>query len=326
MTGDGVPPAPGSETEALWREVQQGLREDPPSLPPKLLYDVRGARLFEEIMRLEAYYPTRTEMGILEAHVDAMAELAGPDALLLEPGSGSGEKTRLLLRALPTPAAYVPVDVASVQLATFAQEIRSEHPGLEVLPVVADYTRPFPVPRPRRTPRRRVAFFPGSTVGNLTPAGALDFLAHLGEETGPGGGLLVGVDLVKDPALLEAAYNDPQGVTAAFNRNVLRHLNRVLGSDFDPGAFQHHAPWVPEHSRIEMRLVSPRAQRITFRPGLDGEPPFHLELGEGEWIVTEHSNKYTIPRFEALAKEAGWTPVARWTDPRDWFAVLFLER
>jgi dimethylhistidine N-methyltransferase len=317
---------PTSETELLWQEVREGLLQRPPSLPPKLFYDARGARLFEEIMRLDAYYPTRTEVGILEAHVAAMAELAGPHVLLLEPGSGSGEKTRLLLEALASPAAYVPVDVASVQLATFAQEIRKDHPELEVLPVVADYTRPFPVPTPRRSPRRRVAFFPGSTVGNLSPVAARAFLAHLGQETGPGGGLLIGVDLVKDPTLLEAAYNDPEGVTAAFNRNMLRHLNRILGSDFDPDDFAHHAPWIPEHSRIEMRLVSRRGQRITFRPGLEGEAPFHLDMAEGEWIVTEHSNKYTLPRFEALAQEAGWTPVARWTDPREWFAVLFLER
>ncbi len=316
----------GGETEELWKEVRQGLQRSPPTLPPKLFYDARGARLFEEIMRLEAYYPTRTEIEILRQHVDQMAERAGPDVLLLEPGSGSGEKTRLLLSALESPVAYVPVDVASVQLATFAQEVRRDHPSLEVLPVVADYTRSFPVPRPRRQPRRSVAFFPGSTVGNLEPPAARAFLAHLAEETGPGGGLLIGVDLVKDPSMLEAAYNDPEGVTAEFNRNMLRHLNRILGADFDPVAFEHHAPWLEAEGRIEMRLVSRRDQRITFRPGLEDEPPFHLDLPRGHFLVTEHSNKYTLQGFHRLTEAAGWHTVETWTDPNEWFAVQFLER
>jgi dimethylhistidine N-methyltransferase len=322
----GSPDAPGKGTEELWREVREGLRRSPPILPPKLFYDARGARLFEKIMRLEAYYPTRTEIGILRGHVDRMAERAGPDVLLLEPGSGSGEKTRLLLQALESPVAYVPVDVASVQLATFAQEVRREHPSLEVLPVVADYTRPFPVPRPRRQPRRTVAFFPGSTVGNLEPPAARAFLAHLAEETGPRGGLLIGVDLVKDAAMLEAAYNDPEGVTAEFNRNMLRHLNRILGADFDPKAFDHHAPWLEAEGRIEMRLVSRLDQRVTFRPGLEDEPPFHLDLPRGRFLVTEHSNKYTLQGFRRLTEAAGWRTVETWTDADEWFAVQFLER
>jgi dimethylhistidine N-methyltransferase len=327
-TSSSPPPSveSGGETGELWKEVRQGLQRSPPTLPPKLFYDARGARLFEDIMRLDAYYPTRTEIGILRRHVDRMAERAGPDVLLLEPGSGSGEKTRLLLQALESPVAYVPVDVASVQLATFAQEVRREHPSLEVLPVVADYTRPFPVPRPRREPRRSVAFFPGSTVGNLEPPAARAFLAHLAEETGPRGGLLIGVDLVKDPAMLEAAYNDPEGVTAEFNRNMLRHLNRILGADFDPGAFDHHAPWLAAEGRIEMRLVSRRDQRVTFRPGLEGEPPFHLDIPRGGFLVTEHSNKYTLRGFRRLTEAAGWRTVETWTDSNEWFAVQFLER
>ena len=315
-----------SPSSALWSEVKEGLRRSPPTLPPKLFYDVRGAQLFEEITRLEAYYLTRTEMEILRRHVGGMARQAGPEVLLLEPGSGSGEKTRLLLEALDSPVAYVPVDVASVQLAAFAQEVRLEHPSLEVLPVVGDYTHPFPVPTPKRSPRRTVAFFPGSTVGNLDPAEAQAFLTHLGAETGVEGGLIIGVDLVKDPLVLEAAYNDPGGVTAEFNRNMLRHLNRILGSDFDLGGFAHHAPWVPEGSRIEMRLVSRRDQKITFRPGLEDEPPFLLQLAEGEYLVTEHSNKYTLPDFHDLTAAAGWRTLQTWTDPDAWFAVQFLER
>lgn len=318
------PPEPQADT--LWTEVKEGLRRTPPTLPPKLFYDVRGAKLFEKITRLEAYYLTRTEMEILRRHVGGIARQAGPEVLLLEPGSGSGEKTRLLLKALESPVAYVPVDVASVQLASFAQEVRLEYPSLEVLPVVGDYTRPFPVPVPKRNPRRTVAFFPGSTVGNLDPAEARTFLTHLGAETGLGGGLIIGVDLVKESAVLEAAYNDPEGVTAEFNRNMLRHLNRILGADFDLGGFDHHAPWVPEASRIEMRLVSRRDQRITFRPGLEDEPPFPLHLAEGEYLVTEHSNKYTLPNFRTLTEAAGWRTLQTWTDPNAWFAVQFLER
>jgi L-histidine Nalpha-methyltransferase len=311
---------------SLWREVREGLLDSPPTLPPKLFYDARGARLFEEIMRLESYYPTRTEIGILEGHVGEMAGLAGPDVLLLEPGSGSGEKTRLLLDALETPVAYVPVDIAGSQLAAFAEQVRRDHPAVEVLPVVADYTRSFPVPVPTRQPRRSVVFFPGSTVGNLERDVAREFLAHLREEAGIGGGLLMGVDLVKEPSVLEAAYNDPEGVTAEFNRNMLRHLNAILGSDFEPEAFRHHAPWIPEHSRIEMRLVSRRAQRVTFRPPVEGEEEFQLDLGEGDFLVTEHSNKFSLPGLQALTESAGWRTVRTWTDPKEWFAVQFLER
>jgi dimethylhistidine N-methyltransferase len=309
----------------LWREVRDGLSRRPPALPPKLLYDARGARLFEEITRLPEYYPTRTEVGILREHLPEMAALAGPEALVLEPGSGSGEKTRLLLQALNRPVAYVPVDIAELQLAGFARQVRADHPGLEVLPVVADYTRPFPVPEPTQGPRRTLAFFPGSTVGNLDPDEAEDFLRLLRVAAGPGGGLLVGIDLVKDQRTLEAAYNDPGGVTEAFNLNVLHHLNRVLGSDFDPDGFEHRAPWIPEHRRIEMRLVARRAQAVTLPPVEPEEDPFGLELQEGDYLVTEHSNKFTLSGFRELAERSGWRTERSWTDPDDWFALVFLE-
>lgn len=323
----------GSDTAAAvlgrdqaWEEVVEGLRSRPRRLPPKLFYDARGAALFERIMRLDAYYPTRTELGILRRFAPEMASLAGPGVLLLEPGSGSGEKTMLLLGALDAPVAYVPVDISQRQLEAFAERVRAEHGVVEVLPVAADYTRAFPLPRPRREPRRTVVFFPGSTVGNFEPDAAGVFLHHLREEAGPGSALLLGVDLEKDPAVLELAYNDPEGVTAAFNRNILRHVNRLFEGDFDPDGFEHHAPWVAEHHRIEMRLVARHAQVAVIPHPSGDQPPEEVPFERGEHIVTEHSYKFTPERIESLTRDAGWRGVRTWTDERRWFGVQFLER
>jgi L-histidine Nalpha-methyltransferase len=324
------------DIEALREEVARGLSESPPRLPPKLFYDDRGARLFEEITRLPEYYPTRTEIGILETHLPEMARRIGSGVQVVEFGSGSGEKTELLLRTLKDPAAYVPVDIAEEQLRRVATSLDRTFPGLKVLPLAADYTRPFRLPGTGTGPGgeeggRPLLFFPGSTIGNFEPARARDFLRRAGRSLGPGALLLIGVDLVKPREVLEPAYNDARRVTEAFNRNALVHLNRVLDTDFRPNAFRHRAPWNEEAHRIEMHLVATEAQVVTL-PGTPADsgsptstPRFRLVLEEGDHIVTEHSYKYTLERFEQLTDEAGWITRETWTDPRDWFAVRFLE-
>ena len=347
--------------------MARGLSGSPPTLPPKLFYDDRGARLFEEITRLPEYYPTRTEVGILEAHLPEMARQIGPGVQVVEFGSGSGEKTELLLRALEDPAAYVPVDIAEEQLARVAAALVRSFPGLKVVPLAADYTRPFRLPDlgARRGGEagtgtetdddapRPLLFFPGSTIGNFEPADAGSFLRRAGESLGPGSLLLIGVDLVKPREILEPAYNDSRGVTAAFNRNALVHLNRVLATDFRPESFRHRASWNEKASRIEMHLVATEAQVVTLPAGPSSpgsaasgsgsspsrpdsaasgsgptasDPRLRLALEEGDHIVTEHSYKYTLERFEQLTDEAGWITRETWTDPRKWFAVRFLER
>lgn len=316
--------------EVLFEEISAGLRSDPRRIPEKLFYDRRGAELFEQITRLEAYYPTRTEFGILEDCVAEVSARIGPGATLVEFGSGSGRKTNLLLDALIRPARCVAIDISEAQLVRFTDELRVEYPQMEVFPLVTDYTRPFSLPQHDESkgggvPRRVLFFFPGSSIGNFEPDAAERFLHGVGMAGGAGGSLLIGVDLVKHGEILEAAYDDPQGVTSEFNRNALRHLNDLFGGDFNPAAFRHRAPWNASRSRIEMRLVSEIDQEVTlYPPQLDHEP-VRVFFREGEEIVTEHSYKYRGAEFERLCQRAGWTLVSRWMDDRGWFAVLLLE-
>lgn len=303
-------------------EVLAGLRAEPKTLPAKLFYDERGAALFDEITRLDAYYPTRTELGILREHGGAMAELVGAGALIVEYGSGEAEKVRPLLdhlRGARAPAAYVPVDISAAQLARVAAEVAAEYPDVPVVSLAADYTRPFVLPPlpPATSGARRVAFFPGSTIGNLHPPEAAAFLARLAADCGPGGALLLGADLRKDPDLLHAAYNDPAGVTAAFNLNVLARLNRELDATFAPERFRHYAFYNPAAGRVEMHLVSLEAQRVRVA----GEP---VAFERGESIWTESSYKYAPGELRALAAAGGFDVARIWTDPREWFAVLYL--
>jgi dimethylhistidine N-methyltransferase len=324
--------------DTLLEEVVRGLSGSPPRLPAKLLYDEVGAGLFEEITGLPEYYPTRTEIGILEAHLPEIARMAGPGLSVVEFGSGSGEKTELLLRALDRPAAYIPVDISREQLARVADTLDRRFPGLRVVPLSADYTRPFCLPTvdglPDDDATRVLLFFPGSTIGNFDPPAARDFLRRAGESLGPGAALLLGVDLTKGPEVLLPAYDDARGVTAAFNRNVLAHVNRLLGTDFQPESFRHRAVWNERASRIEMHLVAEEAQRVAVPATSNGkgkgsERPgarLRLELRPGDHIVTEHSYKYTLPGLADLTAAAGWATRATWTDRRKWFAVQFLER
>jgi dimethylhistidine N-methyltransferase len=312
----------GSSKESAYEpfvaDVLEGLRERPKRISPIYFYDARGSKLFDQICELKEYYPTRTEMRILADDGDDMARVIGEDALLVEFGSGSSMKTRLLLDRLPTLAAYVPVDISRSHLLNAARGIAAAYPRLEVLPVCADFTQPFAVPKPPRAARRVVVFFPGSTIGNFDPPQALSLMRVMHDVAGPGGGLLIGTDLVKDPEILVRAYDDARGVTAAFNLNVLRRFNRELNADFDLAGFEHRAVWNADAKRIEMHLVSTREQRVT----LAGE---RIDFAAGEIIVTEHCHKYTVASFAAQAARAGWTHVQHWLDPHGYFSVNYLE-
>jgi dimethylhistidine N-methyltransferase len=306
-------PDPGSFLD----DVVDGLSRPQKTLPPKYLYDEVGCALFDAICDLPEYYPTRTEIAIMREHARDVAARLGPGCALIEYGSGSGRKTRILIEAL-APVAYVPIDIAATQLKASSADLAREFPGLAVLAVCADYSRPLALPDMNGVnARRRVIYFPGSTIGNFTVPEAAAFLANARVVAGPGGGLLIGVDLKKDPALLNAAYNDAQGVTARFNLNLLARINRELGADFDLTAFRHDAFYNARLGRIEMHLVSLREQQVTVRGHV-------FSFRSGETIHTESSYKYSIEEFAALARGAGFVPQACWTDPEHLFSVHYL--
>lgn len=294
------------------REVLRGLSARPKSLPCKYFYDGRGSELFDEICKLDEYYPTRTELAILDAHAAEISSAIGPEAVLVEFGSGSGLKTRVLLRSLQNPIAYAPVEICSEALDASTAALRAEFPGLQVVPVHADYTEELRLQLPDG--RRRVVFFPGSTIGNFTPAQAVEFLARIAALVGPRGGLVIGVDLKKDPARLHAAYNDSAGVTARFNLNMLRRVNEELDGDLDVDAFRHYAFYNPIAGRIEMHLVAQRAHRATIADAT-------VEIAAGESIHTESSYKYTLDEFAGLAAEAGLSRRECWVDPDALFSL-----
>jgi dimethylhistidine N-methyltransferase len=299
-------------------EVLRGLRSPQKELPCKLFYDEVGSDLFEQITALDEYYPTRVEARIMR---DAGAEIAarlGPECLLIEYGSGSSTKTRILLDHLERPVAYVPIDISREQLQRSADEVARMYPRLRVEPVCADYTAPFEVPEVEGHLGRPVAYYPGSTIGNFVPEDARQFLARIADVCGPGGGLLIGVDLKKDPLMLHRAYNDALGITAAFNLNILRRLNRELGADFSLDHFRHYAFYNPVFDRVEMHLVSLRQQVVHV-----GHVCIHFDRGESIW--TEGSYKYNLHEFDELAAAAGWRVEQVWTDDRALFSVQYLE-
>jgi dimethylhistidine N-methyltransferase len=302
---------------AFARDVIGGLTARPKRLSPKYFYDETGSRLFEEITELPEYYPTRCELAILRAHAAEMMALIPADAALVEFGSGSSKKSRLMLDAAPALAAYVPVDISAKWLSAEAVRLRRDYPGLAVLPVAADFTQAFRLPQALAT-GARAGFFPGSTIGNFEPHQAGVFLQHAARLLGEDAILIVGVDLVKDVATLNAAYNDAAGVTAKFNLNLLARVNRELGADFDLAAFSHQAFYNRERARIEMHLAS----RIRQRVSICGR---EIEFGEAETIHTENSYKYTIESFGALTRRAGWAGVAAWTDADGYFLVQALR-
>ena len=304
-----------NETDCFRTDVLTGLAQSRKKLPAKYFYDAAGSRLFDRITELDEYYPTRTEFGIMRKHAAEMAERCGSRCMLIELGAGSLTKVRLLLDRLDRPAGFVPVDVSGEHLESAACELRDDYPDLEIRPVCADFTADFHLPL--RSPARKVVYFPGSTIGNFDPDDADALLRKISRLVGSGGGLLLGVDLRKDPAVLEAAYNDRSGVTAAFNRNLLERINRELGADFDPACFRHRAFYNRVRSRIEMHLVSTTDQLVRID---DSEIPFR----RGESIHTENSYKYDLGELRDRAAGCGLRTDVTWTDANRYFAVLLL--
>jgi dimethylhistidine N-methyltransferase len=299
-------------------EVVAGLTQPQKRLPCKYFYDAEGAALFEAICATPEYYLTRTELQIFRDHLPEVAKLVGPGAVVIEPGSGSGVKTRMLLEALQEPSAYVPVDLSRAQLLATAAEIAGALPDLEVLPVCADYTQAFPLPGPMASEGgRRVVFYPGSTIGNFDRQEAQGFLRHLAERIGPGGAIVLGVDLKKDPLVLHAAYNDAAGITARFNKNLLVRIAHTLQVDIHVDAFQHYAFYDPVEGRIEMHLVSLREQKWRI-----GSREISFAVGESIW--TESSYKYTRAELRDMAGRAGLTTLAELTDRDERFLVAVL--
>jgi dimethylhistidine N-methyltransferase len=296
-------------------DVLAGLSATPKELPCKYFYDERGSQLFDEICALAEYYPTRTENVIIRRHVHEMADQIGPGVMLVEYGSGSSTKTHALLDRLEEPVAYVPVDISREHLRRTANELSRLYPHIEMLPVCADFTKPFALPLSHRTPTHSAVFFPGSTIGNFKPAEARQMLVQLAAMCGTGGGLLIGIDLQKDVRTIEAAYNDARGVTAEFNLNVLRRINQELDGDFNLEQFRNCAVYQRRFGRVELSLVSQCDQWVSI-----GDHDFHFAAGER--IITEYSHKYTIPGFARMAADAGLTLRKAWTDPRQYFAVL----
>jgi L-histidine Nalpha-methyltransferase len=304
------------EENTFLRDVITGLSSRPKWMAAKHFYDAEGSRLFEKIMELPEYYPTRSEMQVLRDRAIEIAKLIPEDAALVEFGAGSNAKIRLLLEAAPQIAAYVPVDISAEYLAEQAEALRRDFPKLKVFPVVADFTKRFDLPTQVST-MPRVGFFPGSTIGNFEPLAAVSFLRNAARILGEKSSLIIGVDLVKDEAALNAAYNDAACVTAAFNLNLLARINREAGGNFDLAAFEHRAFFNHVRERIEMHLVSKKAQTVTI-----ADQAFEFE--EGETIHTENSYKYTREGFKNLARQAGWNERVLWTDEAGNFSVRAL--
>lgn len=312
-----IPQDYGLGRERFLTEVLNGLQKPQKELPSKYFYDEHGSDLFKRICSLEEYYITRTEASIMQANIAAMAELIGPSVLLVEYGCGDCQKIRFLLVHMSDPVAFIPIDISQKQLENATQELASDYPTLEVLPVCADYTSRFKLPSPKRSFSRKVVYFPGSTIGNFDPIPTKRFLKHIAVLLGPDGALLIGVDLKKDVVWLHRAYNDCQGVTAAFNLNLLERINRELNCDFQIDCFQHYAFYNPKESRIEMHLVSQKEQTVHL-----GNTTVHFARGESIW--TESSYKYNLDEFREMAALAGLRVERIWTDPREWFSVQYL--
>ncbi len=303
-------------SESLRSAVLDGLARPAKAIPSKFLYDDRGSRLFTEICDLPEYYPTRTEIDLLEQIGPQLNEMVGPRPTIVEFGTGSAVKTRILLDAIGA-GTFLPIDISRDHLIDTSRALAADYPDTEVIAICADFSQPIDLPA--SVPREnRLGFFPGSTIGNFTREAAVAFLARVRDLVAPGGGCLVGVDLKKDPETLRAAYNDAEGVTAAFNLNLLERINRELAGDFDLEAFRHHAPWRAAEGRIEMHLVSTRAQQVSVAGA-------SFSFREEESIHTEICHKYDVGEFQAMARAAGFDPERHWVDERRLFSLHFLR-
>jgi dimethylhistidine N-methyltransferase len=307
-------------TNNLLREVLVGLSKSQKSIPPKFLYDKKGSEIFEKICELPEYYPTRAETEILKTYSGEMAEIIGENALVIEPGSGSGEKVRFLLRELHSPAGYVPIEISKEILLRMTEELGDEFPDLKVLPVCADFSQDIDLPLSvENQSGRKIIFFPGSTIGNLTPVDAITFLRKFSKLMEPNGGLIIGVDLKKDKETFQLAYDDPKGVTAEFNLNLLERLNRELGASFEKRNFRHEAFYNEELGRVEMHLKSVIPQLVRVNQTV-------FRFREGETIHTENSYKYAVEEFCELCAKARLKIKHHWKDSRNFFCVYYFEK
>jgi dimethylhistidine N-methyltransferase len=303
-----------SEPTEFEIDVLEGLHSAPKQIPAKYFYDTAGSLLFERITELAEYYPTRCEMRILRRHAADIAKMIPAGAALVEFGSGSSKKARIILRAAPTLAAYVPVDICGEMIQQEAAELRPNFPRIKVLPVTADICKPFELPEEAKAAPLRVGFFPGSTIGNFEPHEASAFLRNAANILGRGAALIIGVDLIKPVDVLNAAYNDAEGITAQFNLNLLTRINRELGGTFRLDTFEHHAFYNRERHRVEMHLASLKRQKVKVA----GET---VDFRAGETIHTENSYKYSVESLAALARGVGWLPAGAWTDSRKYFSI-----
>lgn len=306
------------ETSAFEDSVVTGLSQPQKTLPCRWLYDTRGSELFEAITELPEYYPTRTEIGILKANAPAIAEAIGSYACIVEFGAGAGTKTRLFLSALNSPKSYTPIDISADFLEMTMTRLAADYPDIEIVPLVADFTSPSALEEANLPDGNRVGFFPGSTIGNLTDPEIVDFLSGTRKGLGSDAKFVVGIDLVKSADVLIPAYDDAAGITAAFNANILRRINRELDGNFTLDAFRHEARWDSEQSRIEMHLVSKKPQLVRV-----GRHQFSFESGES--IHTENSRKFSHDQFKTLAQQSGWSVTKTWTDENQYFALCLLH-
>ena len=308
-----------NSAEAELDEILDGLSCSQKTLSPKFFYDARGSILFDAICELPEYYLTRTELSIMQMTIDEIATLVGPQASLIEFGSGSSLKTRMLLEKLDRLAAYVPVDISREHLLSAAESLAADYPAVEVSPLLADFMQPFELPNPNVMPLRNIVYFPGSTIGNYSPEKAHSLLQVMHVEAGKDGALLIGVDLQKDTAIIERAYNDKAGVTAEFNLNMLSRINHDFGANFDLNLFRHSAIYNDEYGRVELNLISECEQTV-----LIGGRSIHFDKGEA--LLTEHSHKYTLEQFSGMADRAGFVVHKVWADPEQLFRIQYCLR
>lgn len=306
-----------TEQELLLDEIVSGLSKPQKMLPSKLFYDEKGSQLFDKITQLDEYYLTRTELQIMRENIDDIASFIGKKKVLLELGSGSSIKIRLLIEHLHDLAAYIPVDISEKHLKKSTKSLQMDYPQLEIIPVIADYTQWFSLPHLNKEYDAIDAYYPGSTIGNFTPMQARDFLKRIRSICGENGGLLIGVDLKKDKQILHNAYNDRKGVTAEFNLNILNHINNLFDADFNPDNFRHHAFYNESRSRIEMNLISRGKQNVS----IEGNS---FSFDKNEKIITEYSYKYSIHEFSELLKDV-YEIKKIWSDKNNYFSVQFLK-
>lgn len=298
-------------------EVLSGLSQSPKILPSKYFYDERGSQLFDEICELEEYYPTRTEMQIMQDNIKEIGELLGEGTLLIELGSGSSQKIKLLLDHIPGLAGYIPIDISSEHLLNSCKDLQSDYPDLNIFPLAADYTNSFELPKIDTKYDHKAIYFPGSTIGNFTKKKAKEFINRIANISGENGGLIIGVDLKKDKKILEAAYNDKKGITAEFNLNVLKHLNTEINTNFDLNNFKHYAFFNEVEGRIEMHLISAENQTVQVVES-------SIEMKNDEHIITEYSYKYTLEEFEILASDK-FELKKYWVDENEQFSIQYFK-